>query len=32
VAPIAESAGVGRMTLYGHFKTRADLIDAVFER
>ncbi|WP_326799604.1 TetR/AcrR family transcriptional regulator [Streptomyces sp. NBC_01808] len=25
---IAKAAGVGRMTLYGHFKTRADLVDA----
>ncbi|PRY58476.1 TetR/AcrR family transcriptional regulator [Glycomyces artemisiae] len=25
---IAEAAGVGRMTLYGHFKTRADLVEA----
>jgi TetR/AcrR family transcriptional regulator, mexCD-oprJ operon repressor len=29
VADIAAAAGVGRITLYGHFKTRADLIDAV---
>ncbi|HJE77674.1 MAG TPA: TetR/AcrR family transcriptional regulator [Brevibacterium epidermidis] len=28
VADIAAEAGVGRMTLYGHFKTRAELIDA----
>lgn len=27
---IAEEAGVGRVTLYGHFSTRADLVDAVF--
>lgn len=27
---IAEVAGVGRVTLYGHFGTRADLVDAVF--
>ena len=26
---IASAAGVGRMTLYGHFKTRAELLDAV---
>jgi AcrR family transcriptional regulator len=32
VADIAASAGVGRMTLYGHFKTRADLVDAVLRR
>ncbi|SDK54380.1 transcriptional regulator, TetR family [Glycomyces sambucus] len=25
---IAAEAGVGRMTLYGHFKTRADLVEA----
>ncbi|OLT13911.1 TetR family transcriptional regulator [Actinomadura sp. CNU-125] len=28
VADIAAQAGVGRMTLYGHFKTRAELVDA----
>jgi TetR/AcrR family transcriptional regulator, mexCD-oprJ operon repressor len=32
IAHIAAAAGVGRVTLYGHFKTRAELIDAVFER
>jgi AcrR family transcriptional regulator len=32
VADIAHAAGVGRVTLYGHFKTRADLVDAVFQR
>jgi TetR/AcrR family transcriptional regulator, mexCD-oprJ operon repressor len=32
VADIAASAGVGRITLYGHFKTRADLVDAVLVR
>jgi AcrR family transcriptional regulator len=25
---IARSAGIGRMTLYGHFRTRADLVEA----
>lgn len=29
VADIAAAAGVGRITLYGHFKTRAELVDAV---
>lgn len=28
VADIAAEAGVGRMTLYGHFRTRAELIEA----
>lgn len=28
VADIAAAAGVGRMTLYGHFGTRAELVDA----
>lgn len=28
---IAARAGVGRVTLYGHFCTRTELIDAVFE-
>jgi AcrR family transcriptional regulator len=32
IADIAAAAGVGRITLYGHFKTRADLIDAVLVR
>jgi TetR/AcrR family transcriptional regulator, mexCD-oprJ operon repressor len=30
VAQIAQRAGVGRVTLYGHFATRAELVDAVF--
>jgi AcrR family transcriptional regulator len=29
---IAAAAGVGRMTLYGHFRTRAELLDAVLTR
>ncbi|MBP2707804.1 TetR/AcrR family transcriptional regulator [Microbispora sp. RL4-1S] len=32
VADIAKAAGVGRVTLYGHFGTRADLVDAVLTR
>jgi AcrR family transcriptional regulator len=32
IAEIASEAGLGRVTLYGHFKTRAELLDAVFER
>src|SRR5216684_4659102 len=32
IADIAQAAGVGRVTLYGHFKSRADLIDAVLAR
>jgi TetR/AcrR family transcriptional repressor of mexCD-oprJ operon len=32
VATIAKTAGVGRVTLYGHFPTRAELVDAVFAR
>jgi AcrR family transcriptional regulator len=32
LADIAAAAGVGRITLYGHFKTRAELIDAVVVR
>ncbi len=32
VADVAAAAGVGRVTLYGHFKTRADLIDAALVR
>ena len=32
IASIAAAAGVGRITLYGHFKTRAELVDAVLVR
>lgn len=32
IADIAQAAGVGRVTLYGHFRTRADLVDAVLDR
>ncbi len=32
ISEIAEVAGVGRVTLYGHFKTRAELVDAVLTR
>jgi TetR/AcrR family transcriptional regulator, mexCD-oprJ operon repressor len=32
VASVASAAGVGRITLYGHFKTRADLVDAALVR
>ncbi len=32
VAEIASRAGVGRVTLYGHFPARADLVDAVLRR
>lgn len=32
VGDIARTAGVGRVTLYGHFPTRAELVDAVFAR
>ncbi|AEF39025.1 TetR/AcrR family transcriptional regulator [Hoyosella subflava] len=31
IGAIASRAGVGRVTVYGHFCTRAELIDAVFE-
>src|SRR6266516_2835473 len=31
IADIAAAAGVGRITLYGHFRTRADLVDAVLD-
>jgi TetR/AcrR family transcriptional regulator, mexCD-oprJ operon repressor len=30
IGEIAQAAGVGRVTLYGHFSSRAELIDAVF--
>jgi AcrR family transcriptional regulator len=32
VGDIAKAAGVGRVTLYGHFGSRADLVDAVVQR
>jgi TetR/AcrR family transcriptional repressor of mexCD-oprJ operon len=32
VSEIARAAGVGRVTLYGHFPNRADLIDAAVAR
>jgi TetR/AcrR family transcriptional repressor of mexCD-oprJ operon len=32
IAEIAQRAGVGRVTLYGHFASRAELVDAVFTR
>jgi TetR/AcrR family transcriptional regulator, mexCD-oprJ operon repressor len=32
VGDIAKAAGVGRVTLYGHFGNRADLVDAVVQR
>ena len=32
VVEIAAAAGVGRVTLYGHFKTRAELVDAALVR
>jgi TetR/AcrR family transcriptional repressor of mexCD-oprJ operon len=32
IASIAAAAGVGRITLYGHFSTRAELVDAVLAR
>ncbi len=32
MAHIAQAAGVGRVTLYGHFGTRAELLHAVFAR
>jgi TetR/AcrR family transcriptional regulator, mexCD-oprJ operon repressor len=32
IGEIAKAAGVGRVTLYGHFSSRAELVDAVFAR
>ena len=32
MAEIALAAGVGRVTLYGHFSSREELVDAVLER
>jgi len=32
LADIAATAGVGRITLYGHYKTRAELVDGVLLR
>jgi TetR/AcrR family transcriptional repressor of mexCD-oprJ operon len=32
IGEIAAAAGVGRVTLYGHFPSRAELVDAVFAR
>src|SRR5258708_35017067 len=32
IADVRQAAGVGRVTLYGHLKSRADLIDAVLAR
>jgi TetR/AcrR family transcriptional regulator, mexCD-oprJ operon repressor len=32
IAGIAAAAGVGRITLYGHFSNRAELVDAVLTR
>ncbi|MFI6291994.1 TetR/AcrR family transcriptional regulator [Nonomuraea sp. NPDC050790] len=32
VAEVAKAAGVGRVTLYGHFPSREDLVDAVLGR
>ena len=32
IGEIAKAAGVGRVTLYGHFPSRAELVDAVFAR
>jgi AcrR family transcriptional regulator len=32
MAEIAAAAGIGRVTLYGHFSSREELVDAVFAR
>lgn len=32
LADIAAEAGVGRVTLYGHFRSRTELVEAVLER
>ena len=32
MAEIANAAGVGRVTLYGHFASRTELMDVLFER
>ena len=32
MADIAQAAGVGRLTLYGHFSSRRELIDAIVEQ
>ena len=32
IGDIAKAAGVGRVTLYGHFANRTELVDAVFAR
>ncbi len=32
IGEIAKAAGVGRVTLYGHFPTRAELVTAVVQR
>jgi len=31
LAEIAQAAGIGRVTLYGHFSSRAELLDAVMQ-
>lgn len=32
IGDIARAAGVGRVTLYGHFNNRAEVVDSAFER